>query len=75
MTDPDHDRALSRQGRRAALLMAGTAVFWILATAIGAEYGWPTRVRALADLVALAGFGLALWLTFRLWRQRQDDKR
>jgi hypothetical protein len=63
-----------RAGQRAALLMAGTGVFWILVTLIGAEYGWSMRTRALFDLAALAGFGFALWQTYQLWRARQNDK-
>jgi threonine/homoserine/homoserine lactone efflux protein len=63
-----------RGGRRAALEVAGAALFWILATAIGAEYGFSQRVRAALDLIALAGFGLGLWLTFRLWRDRRGDR-
>ncbi|WP_439525145.1 DUF5337 domain-containing protein [Marivita sp.] len=64
----------SRKGRRIALLIAGVGVFWILITAIGSEYGWSQRTRALFDLAALAGFGAALWMTYQLWRARQTDK-
>ncbi|MEM8538214.1 MAG: DUF5337 domain-containing protein [Pseudomonadota bacterium] len=59
-----------RAGQRIALIVAGTAVLWVLANLLGAEYGWSVRTRALFDLVALAGFGFALWQTFRLWRRR-----
>ena len=64
----------SRLGQRVALFMAGVGVFWVLVTMIGAEYGWSLRTRALFDLAALAGFGFALWQTFKLWRVRQNDK-
>ncbi len=63
-----------KAGQRIALIIAGTGVFWILATLLGAEYGWPNRLRALFDLMALAGFGFALWQTITLWRARQNDK-
>ncbi len=63
-----------RAGQRAALILAGTGVFWVVANLVGTEYDWPIRVRALFDLAALAGFGFALWQTFQLWRVRQDDK-
>jgi hypothetical protein len=63
-----------RTGQRIALIVAGTGVFWIMATLLGAEYDWPNRIRAFFDLAALAGFGFALWQTFQLWRMRQDDK-
>ncbi|WP_108815852.1 DUF5337 domain-containing protein [Loktanella sp. Alg231-35] len=64
----------ARAGQRVALFMAGVGVFWVLVTMIGAEYGWSMRTRAFFDLAALAGFGFALWQTFRLWRARQDEK-
>lgn len=66
--------AQGKAGQRVALIMAGTGVFWILATALGAEYQWPQRVRGIFDLAALAGFGFALFKTYHLWRARQDDK-
>ena len=65
----DHDTG--RQGRVIALVIAGVGVFWILATAIGAEYGWTQRTRALFDLLSLAGFGVAIGMIYRLWRSRQ----
>lgn len=64
----------ARAGQRVALIVAGTGVLWIMATLIGAEYGWSMRTRALFDLAALAGFGFALWQTYQLWRARQKDK-
>jgi threonine/homoserine/homoserine lactone efflux protein len=54
--------------------MAGVGVFWIVATAVGSQLGLSLRVRALFDLAALAGFGFALWQTYKLWRARQDDE-
>ncbi|WP_292292742.1 DUF5337 domain-containing protein [Marivita sp.] len=68
------DSEVSRKGRRTALFIAGVGVFWILATAIGSQYGWSQRIRALFDLAALAGFGAGLWMTYQLWRARQADK-
>ena len=68
----DSDEA--KKGRRIALFIAGIGLFWILVTAIGSEYNWSIRTRALFDLVALAGFGGALWMTYQLWRDRQNGK-
>lgn len=70
----DHDRRVAAAGRRAGLVMAGTAIFWILATAVGGEYGLSQRVRALLDLIALAGFALGLWMTYQVWRMRRSDR-
>jgi len=64
----------SRTGQRVALFIAGIGLFWILVTALGAQYGWSQRTRALFDVVALAGFGAGLWMTYKLWRARQNDK-
>lgn len=68
------DKPEDRSGRKAALVIAGTGVFWILATLIGAEYGWSNRTRALFDVIALAGFGLAVVMIYKIWRMRQNDQ-
>jgi threonine/homoserine/homoserine lactone efflux protein len=70
----EQDNKISRAGQRAALAMAGTAVFWIVATYLGGELGLSNRTRALFDLMALAGFGFALWMTYQVWRLRQNEK-
>ena len=54
--------------------MAATGVFWILATYVGEKLGLSMRIRALFDIVALAGFGVALYMTYKLWRSRQTDE-
>ncbi|KMK67066.1 DUF5337 domain-containing protein [Puniceibacterium sp. IMCC21224] len=63
-----------RQGRVIALLIAGVGLFWIGATALGGALDWSQRIRALFDLAALAGFGLALWMIYGLWRDSRKDK-
>ncbi|CUH50660.1 DUF5337 domain-containing protein [Shimia marina] len=64
----------AKQGRFAALVIAGTGLFWIAAIVIGEWLALPERTRALLDLIALAGFVFALVLIFRIWRARQEDK-
>lgn len=72
---PRHGESIqARAGQRVALIVAATGVLWVMANLVGAEYGWPNRIRALFDLAALAGFGFALWQTYQLWRVRQNDK-
>ena len=71
---PD-DRAIARKGRTAALVMAGTAIFWIAARVAETRLGLSNRTMALLELFALVGFGVALWMTYQLWRLRQTDKR
>lgn len=67
------DRA-SRKGRQAALVIAGTGVFWVLITLIGEKEGFSQGARLVFDLTALAGFVFAFWLIFQLWRMRQDKE-
>ncbi|HKL64493.1 MAG TPA: DUF5337 family protein, partial [Roseovarius sp.] len=59
---PQQDAEIARKGRLAALVIAGTGVFWILATIIGGYLTLDQRVRALFDLMALGGFVFALVL-------------
>lgn len=67
---PDRDKAetQARAGRRAALVVVGSGLFWIAAMWLGAQLGLAQRARALLDLMALAGFGLGLWMTYKAWR-------
>jgi len=71
---PDRKDDIARQGRTIALLIAGVGVLWIAATALGGALDWTQRTRALFDLAALAGFGLAIWMIYGLWRDSQKDK-
>ena len=61
-----------KAGRRLALFIAGTGIFYVLANLIGAEYGWSNRIMGLLGLIALAGFGVALVYAIGLWRARKD---
>ena len=70
--DPKHKT--KPDGRMAAIVIAVTGVFWIAATWAGGQFGWSMRIRALADMMALAGFAFALIVTFRMWRARQNDE-
>lgn len=68
------DAELARKGRITSLVIAGTAVFWIVASFVGGQLGLPNRTRALFDLVALAGFVYAIVMIFQIWRARQNSK-
>ena len=74
MTTGPGDQRIARKGRIVALIIAGTAVFWVLAMLVGAEYELSQRVRALFDLIAMGGFVLALIMIFQIWRARQGSK-
>ncbi|WP_109467409.1 DUF5337 domain-containing protein [Albibacillus kandeliae] len=64
----------NRARQRVALLIAGMGLLWLAANAAGSYLGWSDRTLALFDLIALAGFGFALWQTINIWRDRQNDK-
>ena len=68
------DTDTAKAGQRTALLLAGVGVFWIVAIWLGGALDLSPRVRGLLDLIALAGFGVALWRTWELWRARRTDK-
>ena len=70
----ERDTELARKGRMAAMVIAGTAVFWILAMFLGSQLGLAQRTRALFDLMALGGFVWAIWMIYQIWRLRQGDK-
>lgn len=64
----------ARSGRRAALVIAGTALLWVGATFIGASLGLSQRMLALFDLLALGGFLWAFWMIYNIWRTRQNNE-
>ena len=69
--DDSRARADARQGRLAALVIAGAGLLWLGAQCAGGFYGWPVRFVFLFDLAALAAFVFALSIAWRLWRRRQ----
>lgn len=64
----------ARAGRRAALVIAGTAILWAAATLIGAKLGLSQRMLALFDLMALGGFLWAIWMIYTIWRARRENR-
>ena len=70
----DRNSQIAQRGRVIALIIAGTGVLWIIATALGGALDWSQRTRALFDLAALAGVAMAIWMIFGLWRDRQKHK-
>ncbi len=73
MADPERQRQIAKKGRQVALFLAAVGLYWIGITWLGAKLGWTNRSRAFFDLIALAGFGWALWAIFQIWRQRRED--
>lgn len=70
----DQDKALARQGRTVALVIAGTTVLWLLAQLVGRQLGLSGRFAFLFDLAALGAFIWALIVTFQIWRKRRDNQ-
>lgn len=70
MPSADH----ARRGRRIALFVAGLGLLWIAIIAIGNAIDLSQRVRALLDLIVLAGFGWAIWKIYGLWRERREHE-
>tara|TARA_R110002124_G_scaffold54062_3_gene154276 strand:- start:6080 stop:6298 length:219 start_codon:yes stop_codon:yes gene_type:complete len=64
----------SRRGRVIALLIASVGIAYVLLLALGSQLGWSQRTMAFFDLAALAGFTMALWLLYGLWRSRRNNE-
>ncbi len=70
----DRDKALARQARLVALVIAGTMIAWMCLQWAGRELGWQARFVFLFDLAALAAFFWAFVVTFQIWRKRRDNQ-
>ena len=73
MTQPSPSQmSRARQGRTAALVIAGSMIFWIAAQAVGPRLGLAGNYAILIDLIVLAALFWALVISVRLWRKRND---
>lgn len=68
------DSEITRRGRLIAILIVGIALARVAVLALGDMLGWSQRTLAFFDLAALAGFGMALWMIFGLWRSRRNNR-
>jgi MFS family permease len=66
------DPKLARQGRIAALVIAGAALLSIFAPVIVGALGLPARYEILFLLFALAAFIWALVVAIRIWQNSRD---
>lgn len=71
MTQP-LDPKLARQGRIAALVIAGAALLSIFAPVIVSGLGLPARFEILILLFALAAFIWSLVVAVRIWQKSRD---
>ncbi|MWD27584.1 hypothetical protein E0K89_008880 [Aquicoccus sp. SCR17] len=68
------DEKIARQGRMAALVIAGSMCFWIVMQWLGPRIGLPGRYAFLVDFAVLAALFWALVVTYQIWRKRRDNE-
>jgi hypothetical protein len=69
------DREIAKHQRNVALIILGTFAVWLPLQWAGAAYGIPARWLGLADLIALAALGWALFTLLRVRRLRREEDR
>lgn len=69
----EQDRAMARQARLVAVVIAMTMLLWMAAQWLGGEMGWEVRYVFLFDLAALAAFTWGMYVTWQIWRKRRDE--
>lgn len=70
----DQEKALARQARTVALVIAITMILWIGAQWLGGRLGLQARFVFLFDFAALAAFLWAFYVTYQIWRKRRDNQ-
>ncbi len=71
---PDMERRNARDGRIAALVIAGTMLIWLGLQWAGPRLGLGPAYAILFDLMALAGFVWALVVTWQIWQRQRRAK-
>lgn len=69
---PEEDRALARQSRTVALVIAGAMLIWLGAQVVGPRLGLDGKYAILIDFAAMAAFVWAMIVTYRIWRRRRE---
>lgn len=72
--DRETDEAIARQGRVAALVIAGSVGLWIAAQAAASSLGLTHRHLLLVDFATLAALFWALVNVYQMWRKRRATK-
>jgi hypothetical protein len=70
----DKEKAIARQGRIAALVVAGAMLFWLVAQWAGPQLGLAGRYALLIDFAAMAAFVWAFVVALQIWRARRDEE-
>ena len=74
MSDRDaRDRALQRQGRVVAIVIASAGLLAILAHRIVELTGLPANFEFLFYLASMAAFLWSFVVTYQIWRKRRSD--
>lgn len=74
MADPQTEQIIRAKGRLAGLVIAGAMLLWLGMQILGPRIGLDIRWAVLFDLMALAAFTFALFVTYQIWRLRRDDR-
>ena len=69
----ENERAMSRQARLAAIVMAVAMAVWVGGQWLGGRMGWDPRYAFLLDFAALAAFVWGLVVTWRVWSRRREE--
>lgn len=70
---PEREKALARQGRLVAIVIAVAFSLWLAANVAGRELGLPPEYAFLFDFAALGAFIWAIIVAIRLWRERRSS--
>jgi len=68
------EEAIARQGRVAALVIAGSVVIWLIVQAAASTLGWTQRHLLLVDFAVLAALFWAMVNVYQMWRKRRATK-
>ncbi len=69
----DSDRSIVRDARNVSVVIAATMILWILAQIVGGRLGLDPRLVFLFDMMALAGFSVALVYTWQIYKKRRGN--
>lgn len=67
------DKAVARQSRTVALVIAGTMIVWLAAQWLGGRFDWPAGAAFLFDFGALAALAWSIYATNRIRRLRRAE--
>jgi len=69
---PQEDRVLTHRARGLSLIIAATAILWLIARWLGEKLGLEERYVFLLDIATASVFFWALAVGIRIWRKRRQ---